>query len=99
MEKISVPKATRGRKDVVRLLNECSKSGMSIKAFCAARHIPEGTFYHWRHKYREVIHAGEKSGFASLQVTAGIPAGLFAEVRGVKIYQPVSAAYIKELLA
>jgi hypothetical protein len=37
------------------------------------------------------------SAFAHVQVEAAV--GLFAEVKGIKLYQPVSAGYLKELLS
>jgi hypothetical protein len=40
-------------------------------------------------------------GFTRLQINPSLPVtnqGLFAEVGSIKIYQPVAAAYLKELL-
>jgi hypothetical protein len=85
----------RGRPAVVKILQEYGESGQSVKSFCAARGIAEGTFHNWKHKYGREVDA--RSGFATVQI---IPEpGLFAMVGGIKIYQPVSAAYLKELLA
>ena len=84
----------RGKAAIVKLLGEQSQSGQNIKSFCAAHGIAEGTFHNWKHKYGKHIEVG--SGFAKVQI---IPEpGLFAMVGGIKIYQPVSAAYLKELL-
>jgi hypothetical protein len=85
----------RGKTAIVKLLEEQSRSGQNIKMFCAAQGIAEGTFHNWKHKYGS--EADGHSGFARVQI---IPEpGLFATVGGIKIYQPVSAAYLKELLA
>jgi hypothetical protein len=85
----------RGKSAIVNLLQEQSRSGQTIKTFCAAQGIAEGTFHNWKHKYGSEIEA--RSGFATVQL---IPEpGLFAIVGGIKIYHPVSAAYLKELLA
>ncbi|MES1250118.1 MAG: hypothetical protein ABUL46_05505, partial [Chitinophaga rupis] len=85
----------RGKTAIVKLLQEQSRSGQNIKTFCAAHGIAEGTFHNWKHKYASEIDA--RSGFATVQI---IPEpGLFAIAGGIKIYQPVSAAYLKELLA
>lgn len=84
----------RGKAAIVELLVEQSQSGQNIKSFCSAHGIAEGTFHNWKHKYGG--HAEARTGFAKLQI---IPEpGLFAMVGGIKIYQPVSAAYLKELL-
>jgi len=85
----------RGQTAIVKLLQEQSQSGQSIKSFCAIHGIAEGTFHNWKHRYGGEVDT--RPGFATVQI---IPEpGLFAAVGGIKIYQPVSAAYLKELLA
>lgn len=86
----------RGKAAILQLLQEQAGSGQSIKTFCAAHDIATGTFHNWKHKYG-LGSPQEPAGFASLQV---IPEpGLFAIVGTIKIYQSVSAAYLKELLS
>jgi hypothetical protein len=90
-----VARKFRGKTAIVKLLQEQSRSGQNIKTFCAAHGIAEGTFHNWKHKYGGGVDG--HSGFATVQI---IPEpGLFATVGGIKIYQPVGAAYLKELLA
>ena len=85
----------RGQTAIVKLVQEQSHSGQSIKSFCAAHGIAEGTFHNWKHRYGGKVDT--RPGFATVQI---IPEpGLFAIVGRIKIYQPVSAAYLKELLA
>ena len=85
----------RGQTAIVKLLQEQSQSGQSIKSFCVAHGIAEGTFHNWKHRYGGEVDSFP--GFAPVQI---IPEpGLFAIIGGIKIYQPVSAAYLKELLA
>jgi hypothetical protein len=85
----------RGQTAIIKLLQEQRQSGQSIKSFCAALGIAEGTFHNWKHRYEAKESA--RPGFATVQI---IPEpGLFAMVGGIKIYQPVPAAYLKELLA
>jgi hypothetical protein len=91
-------KVFRSRQEIERLLVEQAQSGLSVKAFCAGVPIAEGTFYHWREKYGK-SKCGQKTGFAPVEIVPATGNGLFAEVGGIKIYQPVSAAYLKELLA
>jgi hypothetical protein len=40
----------------------------------------------------------KKTGFAPVEIVPAAINGLFAQVGNIKIYQPVSAAYLKELL-
>jgi len=92
-------KVFRSKQEIERLLQEWKKSGQSVKSFCAGLHISEGTFYHWKEKYAKGNVATKKAGFAPIEIVASARTGLFAEVGSIKIYQPVSAAYLKELLA
>lgn len=90
----------RSEEQVIALLEECSNINLSIKDFCVARHINTGTFHHWKKKYSS-RHKKKNApaGFASLHVKPSFGgSGLFALVNGISIYQPVSAAYLKELL-
>ena len=86
----------RGEAAIIRLLQEQVQSGQSIKSFCAAQGIAEGTFHNWKQRYG-VGEVPASGGFATLQVMP--EPGLFAMVGGIKIYQPVSAAYLKELVS
>jgi hypothetical protein len=86
----------RGKGEILRLLQEYNKSGQNIKNFCTLRNISRGTFHRWKHKYRETDSISNPVGFAPLQI---IPEpGLFAAVGTIRIYQPVSAAFLKELV-
>jgi len=91
-------KVFRSKQEIERLLQEWKKSGKSVKAFCTDLQISEGTFYHWKEKYLK-IRTSPKTGFAPVEIVPSAGTGLFAEVGSIKIYQPVSAAYLKELLA
>lgn len=86
----------RGKAAILQLLAEQIQSGQSIKSFCAIRGIATGTFHNWKHKYSSGP-SQEPVGFATLQVVP--EPGLFAMIGAIKIYQPVSAAYLKELLS
>ena len=93
--KEKVVRKYRGKTAIIKLLQEQSRSGQNIKTFYAAQGIAEGSFHNWNHKYGS--EADGLSGFAAVQI---IPEpGLFAMVDGIKIHQPVSASYLKELLA
>lgn len=84
--------------EILDLLSAFHKSDMNIKAFCQSQQISTASFHHWSKKFRNS--AGTKNkrpGFSTLQIAT--TAVLFAEVGGIKLYQPVSAAYLKELLS
>lgn len=86
----------RSMAEIVKILQEQAESGQNISSFCGARGIAYGTFHRWKQKYS----AGEDvtgSGFAPLHIVR--EAGLFAAVGNIRIYQPVSAAYLKELVS
>ena len=92
----------RNVENILALLDEYKKSGLSIESFCFEKDIASATFHNWKKKYgKRTLKAGKPTGFAALQITAPAIAGvpLFAEVKGIRIYQWVTAAYLKELLA
>jgi len=63
--------------------------------------ISNATFHKWQNKYRnKTVEGIGPTGFAHLQISsssANTDASLFAEVKGIRIYQPVAASYLKEL--
>jgi len=85
------------------------KSGLSVKAFCKLQNISESAFRKWQSRYRnkpgqQGVSAkapAKASGFAELQIAQPSPVPkqsvLFAEVTSIRIYQPVSASYLKDL--
>ena len=92
----------RNNQQILNLLNEFEKSDVSVKEFCEMHSISKATFHKWQSRYRSNLEKRVGSpGFAHLQITssANIQAALFAEVGGIKIYQPVAALYLKELSA
>jgi Transposase len=85
----------RSQPAILRLLREQRQSGLSIQKFCAQHSIPSGSFHNWKKKYGAGDGLSAGSSFAPVQIKAS--ATLFAEVNGIKLYQPVSAGYLKEL--
>lgn len=98
MEPVRDTKARSFRKkqEVLQLLEKYDQSGQSIKSFCTSHNIAPGTFHNWKHKYKNDVKG--RVGFVPVQIVPSPSAGLFAEVGAIKIYQPVSAAYLKDLL-
>lgn len=91
----------RSKEEIISLLEDCRKNKISVKEFAKVNGIHEATYYNWRNKYGSKQRKQKVlSGFATLKInpsTAGHAAVLFAEVKGIKIYQPVVASYLKEL--
>lgn len=91
----------RSPKEIIRLLEEYENSeGVSVKEFCAMIGVSDAAFYGWRKMYGTKSEAKEKqTGFFELVTSekSPLPNTLFAEVNGIKLYQPVAADYLKAL--
>jgi len=103
MQPQSTLRGTRTKEDMFGLIARYDKSTTTVKEFCQLQGLTQGIFYYWQKKYHtENSEFGSQSGFIQLQVEApqqvGVHQGLFAEVRGIRLYQAVPAAYLKELL-
>jgi transposase-like protein len=89
----------RSKEEVISILEECRKSGMSVKEFVKTKGIHEATYYNWRNKYGNKT-GKERSGFARMKINPSAATHaetLFAEVKGIKIYHYVPSSYLKEL--
>lgn len=89
--------------EIIQLMEDFEKSGaMTVKEFCEAYEISNATFYNWQRIYRN-RNQNESEGFLSLDVVASQceqPEGtLFAEFKGLRFYQQVSASFLKELVS
>jgi hypothetical protein len=95
-------RAGRSNKEIKELLQTFEQSGSDIKVFCQAHNIGVSTLQKWKSRYGKKEEApAATDGFIPLQIVS--PAlnnaeGLFAEVKGIKLYRPVAASYLKELL-
>lgn len=98
MEEISTRSSRifRSREEILQLLSKQSDSGLSVRQFCQEHAITEGSFHYWKRRYNKAEVRDAKSAFTRIDVSAGVSV-LFAQVGGIKIYQPVSADYLKEL--
>ncbi len=89
----------RKKETILNLLIEQKNSNLSIKAFCDQNNLAAASFHNWKKRYSN--NGTTRPGFTKLQITPSVCGGsaLFAEVSGIKIYQPVTAAYLKDLLS
>jgi len=100
------PGASRSEAEIQALMKKYySSQGISIKSFCEQHSIREWAFYTWHKRYRSILSEGKRhSGFIPVELEAAAEIShrglrLFAEVRGIKIYEPVAAEYLKSLLS
>ena len=86
------------------LITEQATSGQSIKSFCDRHGIPSGNWFYWQKRYqqRKSQDHNDNRGFTLLQITPdvvdSVESGLFVEYKGMKIYRPVPASFLKELI-
>lgn len=91
------PRRRRTQQQIRDLLTQFNKANCTVKEFCRVNHISHATFHKWRSRLRNKAQKDSSPGFAEVVVRSASPDVLFAEVNGIRIYQPVSAAYLKEL--
>ena len=87
----------RKKSTILELLREQEQSGLSIQAFCVRHSIPSGSFHNWKRRYCARAEQPAEHSFTPLQIKPAASQELFAEVGCIKLYQPVSAGYLKEL--
>jgi hypothetical protein len=92
----------RSKQEIHNLLAAFEKSNLTITDFCKVQNLSYGVFQKWRSRYCATQRRkGTSTSFAKVDIVPvkkdPLP-GLFAEVHGIKIYQPVSASFLKELL-
>ena len=100
MELSSKPsRLRRNIRQIHDLLKEFDKGSVSAVEFCEQHKISKATFYKWQSRYTpKAEKKTEGPGFAGIRIIPSSSSALFAEVNGIKIYQPVAASYLKELL-
>jgi hypothetical protein len=91
----------RSASEILSILHQYKQSNLTVRRFCEAQNLNKGTFNTWKKRYRsQVTLPGNSNGFMELQVSSAFGATqLFAEVNGIRIYQPVSADFLKALIA
>ncbi len=94
---------SRSEQEIFEAIEEFERAGnISIKEFAEMHQVSEATFYKWQKRYRaKGSIKNELQGFIPVSVAVertGQEGQLFAEFRGIKLYQWVEPAYLKELL-
>ena len=99
MEQEQTKRARRTSAEIKVLLESFTQSSMAAKDFCMLHRVSEASFYKWRSRYTNAS-AAKKNNFVILKESSAVQTGpmLFAEVKGIRIYQVVAASYLKELL-
>lgn len=92
----TVRRPRRSAADIQNLLAEFQISNQTVTTFCASKSIQTSSFHKW--VSRAKVKQSNRSGFAPVQVSASTASGLFAEVNGIRIFQQVSAEFLKLLL-
>ena len=87
----------RSKSVILEHLKQQQASGSSIQGYCAAQGIATASFHNWKKRYGQQEQSTGSGAFAPLVVSTASAGVLFAEVRGIKLYQAVSAGYLKEL--
>ena len=100
MEPGQSKRTRRSSEEIKKLLETFSQSGMVAKDFCVLHNISEVLFSKWRSRYLNK-QAEKENNFVLLHNTSGMENAslLFAEVKGIKIFQVVTASYLKELIS
>lgn len=92
----------RSTAEIQSLLQAFATSGITVQSFCRQHNIGKSTFHKWQSRYNNKQDQSIGGSFAGIEIIGSeaqrLPV-LFAEVKGIKIYQPVSASYLKALLA
>lgn len=97
MEKVSSQRQLRSSGQKEELLQLQQRSGLSIKSFCVKHNIAMATFDNWKQQRKKQVAVVEGSGFAELEIQVPCQPLLFAEVKGIRLYQPVSVDFLKAL--
>jgi len=91
-------KIRRTPEEINSILVAYESSGLSSKEFCKLHQIQTLYLKRWLKRYRNTK---PTKGFVELLPTTESTtavAGLFAEYRGIRFYQPVDPSYLKALV-
>jgi transposase-like protein len=95
-------RVNRTAEEMYDLIAGYKNSEMTVREYCERNDLAPGIYYYWQKKYhnRNGVSDTSQSGFSLLQMQDSLQqAGLFAEVKGIKLYRAVTASYLKELIS
>ena len=96
---ISKGRIRRTQQQIDDLLSQYKESSVGVKEFCEMKGINPGNFHKWLSRRKAAgSNSTKPSGFSRVVLQSTPTDQLFAEVSGIRLYQPVSAAYLKELV-
>lgn len=99
-QQVQGSRTRRTRQQIEDILQEFHAEGCTAKQFCERRQLSRPTFDKWMSRQKKQSSTSNRSSsFSRIKVPPGVEKGLFAEVGSVKIYHPVTAAYLKELMS
>ena len=95
----------RTSKQIIKLLKDfASREDMTIVEFCKLNNVKKSNFYNWQKRYSIKESKPDKAkGFVPIKLTPSLCSdsspSLFAEVKGIRLYQVVSSEYLRSLLS
>jgi hypothetical protein len=88
----------RTQQQIDELLSQYEEGGYNVKEFCQMNGLNRGNFHKWLSRRKVAgLNDHASSGFSKVVLQSSPADHLFAEVSGIRLYQAVSAAYLKEL--
>ncbi len=96
---IAKARTRRTQQQISDLLGEFDKADCTVKEFCQFKGISQGNFHKWKSRRNQTsLQKIGSSSFAKIHLNPSSSDHLFAEVNGIRFYQAVSAAYLKEII-
>lgn len=96
---VSKVRVRRTQHQIDDLLTAYEETGYGVKEFCEMKGLNRGNFHKWLSRRKEAcVNNPAASSFSKLVLQPSSNEHLFAEVSGIRLYQPVSASYLKELV-
>lgn len=98
-------KQRKTEQEIIHLMEDFEKSGaLTVKEFCEAYEISNATFYNWQKVYNRSKSQSDDEAGAFVPLDVMLPAehperAVFAEFKGLRFYQEVSASFLKELVS
>lgn len=84
---------------ITAMIAEYKKGERTIKEYCSDKGIKRGTFYYWLSKQKNKNQPKPRPAFIPVTIKEDpLEEKIFAEYKGLKLYQPVSVEFLKALI-